>query len=68
MKARFSHRQDKDSLDVIFGDNKFYLKAYWYSGNAVKRKEGQLILEILMAGLHKWQTIEVWLSRRFQMI
>ncbi len=33
-------RQDKDSLDVIFGDNKYYLKAYWYSDNAVKaRKE-----------------------------
>ncbi len=32
-------RQDKDSLDVIFGDNKFYLKAYWYSGNAVKAKK-----------------------------
>ena len=32
-------RHDKDSLDVIFGDNKFYLKAYWYSGNAVKAKK-----------------------------
>jgi urease accessory protein len=32
-------RQDKDSLDVIFGDNKFYLKAYWYSENAVRTKK-----------------------------
>jgi urease accessory protein len=32
-------RQDKDMLDVIFGDNKFYLKAYWYSDNAVNAKK-----------------------------
>ena len=32
-------RQDKDVLDVIFGDNKFFLKAYWYSENAVKAKK-----------------------------
>jgi urease accessory protein UreH len=32
-------RQDKDLLDVIFGDNKFYLKAYWYSDNAVNAKK-----------------------------
>lgn len=32
-------RQDKDMLDVIFGDNKFYLKAYWYSDKAVKAKK-----------------------------
>jgi urease accessory protein len=27
-------RQDKDVLDVIFGSNKYLLKAYWYSENA----------------------------------
>jgi urease accessory protein len=32
-------RQDKDLLDVIFGDNKFYLKAYWYSDSAVDAKK-----------------------------
>ncbi len=32
-------RQDKDVLDVIFGDKKYYLKAYWYSDNAVKMKK-----------------------------
>jgi urease accessory protein len=32
-------REDKDSLDIIFGNNKFYLKAYWYSDNAVKAKK-----------------------------
>ncbi len=26
-------------LDIIFGDNKFYLKAYWYSDNAVISKK-----------------------------
>ena len=31
--------QDKDSLDIIFGNNKFYLKGYWYSENAVKAKK-----------------------------
>jgi urease accessory protein len=31
-------RQDKNVLDVIFGDNKFYLKAYWYSDDAVNSK------------------------------
>ena len=31
-------RQDKDVLDIIFGDNKYYLKAYWYSQNAVRGK------------------------------
>jgi urease accessory protein len=32
-------RADKESLDIIFGNNKFYLKAYWYSDNAVKAKK-----------------------------
>ena len=32
-------RKDKDELDVIFGNNKFYLKAYWYSDNAVNAKK-----------------------------
>lgn len=32
-------RNDKDALDVIFGDNKFYLKSYWYSDNAVDAKK-----------------------------
>ncbi len=32
-------RADKEFLDVIFGNNKFYLKAYWYSDNAVKAKK-----------------------------
>ena len=31
-------RQDKDILDVIFGPNKYLLKAYWYSENAVAVK------------------------------
>ncbi len=31
-------RKDKEVLDVIFGDNKFYLKAYWYSDKAVNAK------------------------------
>ena len=32
-------RQDKEILDVIFGNYKFYLKAYWYSDNAVNAKK-----------------------------
>ncbi len=32
-------RKDKERLDVIFGDNKFYLKAYWFSNNAVNAKK-----------------------------
>ncbi len=32
-------RKDKEVLDVIFGDNKFYLKAYWYSDKAVNAKK-----------------------------
>ena len=32
-------RKDKDILDVIFGNNKFYLKSYWYSDSAVAAKE-----------------------------
>jgi urease accessory protein len=32
-------RHDKDALDVMFGDNKFYLKSYWYSDNAVNAKK-----------------------------
>ena len=32
-------RQDKDVLDVIFGNNKFYLKAYWYSDKAANAKK-----------------------------
>ncbi len=32
-------RQDKEELDVIFGDNRYYLKAYWYSDNAVSIKK-----------------------------
>lgn len=32
-------RHDKDVLDVIFGDNKFYLKSYWYSNNAINAKK-----------------------------
>lgn len=32
-------RNDRDVLDVIFGDNKFYLKSYWYSENAVNAKK-----------------------------
>jgi urease accessory protein len=51
-------KQDKDFSEVIFGDNKFYLKAYWYSDNAVNAKR-QLILETFMAGLHKWPIIRV---------
>jgi urease accessory protein len=31
-------RQDKDVLDVIFGPNKYLLKAYWYSENAAEAK------------------------------
>ena len=27
-------RQDKEILDITFGNNKYYLKAYWYSENA----------------------------------
>jgi urease accessory protein len=34
----FTH-QDKDVLDVIFGDNKFYMKAYWYSNEALRAKK-----------------------------
>lgn len=32
-------RKDKDLLDVIFGDYKFYLKAYWYSDKAANAKK-----------------------------
>ncbi len=32
-------RKDKEELDVIFCDNKYYLKAYWYSNNAIKMKK-----------------------------
>lgn len=32
-------KQDKDLLDVIFGNNKYYLKAYWYSDNAINAKK-----------------------------
>jgi urease accessory protein len=32
-------RDDRDALDVIFGDNKFYLKCYWFSVNAVNAKK-----------------------------
>lgn len=32
-------RHDRDVLDVIFGDNKFYLRSYWYSDNAVNAKK-----------------------------
>jgi urease accessory protein len=32
-------KDDKDSLDIIFGNNKFYLKAYWYSDNAINAKK-----------------------------
>jgi len=31
-------RQDKGILDVIFGSNKYLLKTYWYSENAVEAK------------------------------
>jgi urease accessory protein len=32
-------RRDKEFLDVIFGSNKYLLKAYWYSENAVTAKK-----------------------------
>lgn len=32
-------RQDKEILDIIFGNNKYYLKAYWYSDKAVNAKK-----------------------------
>jgi urease accessory protein len=32
-------KQDKAVLDVILGDNKYYLKAYWYSEKAVNAKK-----------------------------
>lgn len=31
-------RQDKDVIDIIFGPNKYLLKAYWYSENAAEAK------------------------------
>ncbi|HMK93904.1 MAG TPA: urease accessory protein UreD [Candidatus Limnocylindrales bacterium] len=32
-------RKDKEALDIIFGGNKFYLKAYWYSDKALQAKK-----------------------------
>lgn len=32
-------KKDKEVLDIIFGGNKFYLKAYWYSEKAVQAKK-----------------------------
>jgi urease accessory protein len=32
-------RKDKETLDIIFGDKKFYLKAYWYSDKAIQAKK-----------------------------
>jgi urease accessory protein len=31
-------RQDKEILNIIFGNNKYYLKAYWYSDSAINAK------------------------------
>jgi urease accessory protein len=39
MDSSMFTRQDKEVLDVIFGSNKYLLKAYWYSENAVAAKK-----------------------------